>query len=188
MGEAGKGEGGRGKGVTFPARLSIPEAVLGIARTLEAEGFETWCVGGAIRDNLLGEADQDFDLATAARPEDVQRVFPRTVPVGIEHGTVAVLDRERRPHEVTTFRKDVRTDGRHAEVEFGVSLQDDLARRDFTINAIALDPVDGHFIDPFGGHDDLEARRIRAVGRAEERFAEDGLRVLRAARPRRPLS
>ena len=182
MGEAGKGNGGRGKGVNFPAMLPIPEDVLRIARKLEAEGFETWCVGGAIRDNLLGEADQDFDLATAARPEDVQRVFPRTVPVGIEHGTVAVLDRQHRPHEVTTFRKDIRTDGRHAEVEFGVSLQDDLARRDFTINAIAYHPLRHEWRDPFDGAADLEKRVIRAVGDPNWRFQEDYLRILRALR------
>jgi tRNA nucleotidyltransferase (CCA-adding enzyme) len=166
----------------FPATLSIPPEVLGIARTLEDEGYETWCVGGAIRDNLLGEADQDFDLATAARPEEVQRVFPRTVPVGIEHGTVAVLDRQHRPHEVTTFRKDVRTDGRHAEVEFGVSLQDDLARRDFTINAIAYHPLRHEWRDPFGGAADLDKRLIRAVGDPNWRFQEDYLRILRALR------
>jgi tRNA nucleotidyltransferase (CCA-adding enzyme) len=166
----------------FPASLPIPPEVLGIARTLEARGHETWCVGGAIRDNLLGLPDQDFDLATAARPEEVQRVFPRTVPVGIEHGTVAVLDRQHRPHEVTTFRKDVRTDGRHAEVEFGVSLQDDLARRDFTINAIAYHPLRHEWRDPFGGAADLDKRLIRAVGDPNWRFQEDYLRILRALR------
>lgn len=176
------GEGGRGKGVNFPATLPIPEDVLRIARKLEAEGFETWCVGGAIRDNLLGEADQDFDLATAARPEDVQRMFPHTVPVGIEHGTVAVLDRQRRPHEVTTFRTDVRTDGRHAVVEFGVSLRDDLARRDFTINAIAYHPLRHEWRDPFDGAADLDRRVIRAVGDPNWRFQEDYLRILRALR------
>src|SRR6266487_3099236 len=83
----------------------------------------------------------DLDLTTAAPPEAVRRLFKRTVPVGIEHGTVAVLDRDNRAHEVTTFRRDIRTDGRHAVVDFGVSLTDDLARRDFTINAIAYHPI-----------------------------------------------
>ena len=169
-------------GVNFPAKLPIPTEVVRIARELEARGHETWCVGGAIRDHLLGEPDQDFDLATAARPEEVQRAFPRTVAVGIEHGTVAVLDRERRPHEVTTFRKDIRTDGRHAEVEFGVSLQDDLARRDFTINAIAYHPLRHEWRDPFGGAVDLDKRLIRAVGDPNWRFQEDYLRILRALR------
>jgi tRNA nucleotidyltransferase (CCA-adding enzyme) len=168
--------------MTFPTTLPIPPEVRRIAERLEAEGFETWCVGGAIRDNLLGLENQDFDLATAARPEDVQRLFRRTVPVGVEHGTVAVLDAHRRPHEVTTFRRDIRTDGRHAEVEFGVSLQDDLARRDFTINAIAYHPLRHEWRDPFDGAQDLDRRVIRSVGDPNWRFQEDYLRILRALR------
>ncbi len=168
--------------MVLPATLAIPREVLDIAEQLENEGFETWCVGGAIRDTLLGLENMDFDLATAARPEDVQRLFRRTVPVGVEHGTVAVLDRHRRPHEVTTFRKDIRTDGRHAEVEFGVSLQDDLARRDFTINAIAYHPLRHEWRDLFGGTQDLEKGVIRSVGDPNWRFQEDYLRILRALR------
>jgi tRNA nucleotidyltransferase (CCA-adding enzyme) len=168
--------------MTFPDRLPIPEEVLAIARRLEAAGYETWCVGGAVRDNLLGLENQDFDLATAAPPAEVRRLFRRTVPVGIEHGTVAVLDRHGRPHEVTTFRKDIRTDGRHAVVEFGVSLLDDLARRDFTINAIAYHPLRAEWRDPFRGAEDLERRLIRAVGDPNWRFQEDYLRILRALR------
>jgi tRNA nucleotidyltransferase/poly(A) polymerase len=120
-------------------QLQPPKVVLEIADTLENAGFETWCVGGAIRDALLGHAHLDWDLATSATPDDVRRIFGhrRTIPVGVEFGTVGVLDRTGKMHEVTTFRRDVKTDGRHAEVEFGVSLDDDLARRDFTINAIA---------------------------------------------------
>jgi len=166
----------------FPDRLAIPDEVLGIARTLEDAGFETWCVGGAVRDNLLGLENHDFDLTTAAAPQDVQRRFRRTIPIGVEHGTVAVLDRENRPHEVTTFRRDVETDGRHAVVEFGVSLMDDLARRDFTINAIAYHPLRHEWRDPFGGAEDLERRLIRSVGDANWRFQEDYLRILRALR------
>lgn len=168
--------------MTFPARLPIPEEVLQIARTLEESGFETWCVGGAIRDNLLGFENQDFDLATAARPEDITRLFKRTVPVGIEHGTVAVLDRKNRPHEVTTFRRDVTTDGRHAVVAFGVSLEEDLARRDFTLNAIAYHPFKHEWRDPFEGQRDIERKLIRAVGDPAERFREDYLRILRLLR------
>jgi len=126
--------------------------------------------------------NKDFDLATAARPEEVRRLFRRTVPVGIEHGTVAVLDRRRRPHEVTTFRRDVTTDGRHAVVAFGVSLEDDLARRDFTINAIAYHPLRHEWRDPFGGAHDLERRLLRAVGDPAQRFREDYLRILRLLR------
>ena len=163
-------------------RVSPPEGVLAIARTLERAGFETWCVGGAVRDALLGRESLDWDLATAARPEEVQRLFRRTVPVGVAFGTVGVLDRARRMHEVTTFRRDVTTDGRHAVVEFGASLDDDLARRDFTMNAIAYSPSRDALYDPFGGRADLERRLVRAVGLAEERMREDRLRALRAMR------
>jgi tRNA nucleotidyltransferase (CCA-adding enzyme) len=144
--------------------LHIPPEVIDIAKRLEAAGFETWCVGGAVRDNLLGLENHDFDLTTSAPPAAVQKVFKRTVPVGIEHGTVAVLDANNQPHEVTTFRKDIRTDGRHAVVEFGVSLMDDLARRDFTINAIAYHPIRHEWRDPFHGEQDLGKKLIRSVG------------------------
>src|SRR2546430_10858807 len=164
----------------FPARLPIPDAVLRIAQQLEGAGYETWCVGGAIRDNLLGVENHDFDLTTAAPPGEVRRLFKRTVPVGIEHGTVAVLDRQNRQHEVTTFRKDIKTDGRHAVVEFGVSLMDDLARRDFTINAIAYHPIRHEWRDPFHGADDLARKLIRSVGDANWRFQEGNLRFLGA--------
>ena len=162
--------------------LSPPREVRAIAERLERAGHETWCVGGAVRDALLGHPGLDWDLATAARPSEVQRLFRRTVPVGIEFGTVGVLDDAGRLHEVTTFRRDVRTDGRHAEVEFGASLDEDLARRDFTINAIAYSPSRGEIRDPFGGRIDLERRLVRAVGDAGERMREDRLRALRALR------
>jgi tRNA nucleotidyltransferase (CCA-adding enzyme) len=168
--------------LSFPARLPIPPEVVQIARTLEEAGFETWCVGGAIRDNLLSLKNHDFDLTTAAPPADVRRLFKRTVPVGIEHGTVAVLDKANRPHEVTTFRKDIETDGRHAVVRFGVSLMDDLARRDFTINAIAYHPIKHDWRDPFQGAADLTHKLIRSVGDPNWRFQEDYLRILRALR------
>src|SRR5256884_2580769 len=168
--------------MTFPSKLPIPSEVLKIAKKLEDAGFETWCVGGAIRDNLLGLENHDFDLTTAAPPDEVRRLFKRTVPVGIEHGTVAVLDAANQPHEVTTFRKDIQTDGRHAVVEFGVSLMDDLARRDFTINAIAYHPIRHEWRDPFQGEQDLEKKLIRSVGDPNWRFQEDYLRILRALR------
>jgi len=164
------------------AELQIPAEVLKIARRLEDAGFETWCVGGAVRDNLLGLPNHDFDLTTAAPPADIQKLFRRTVPVGIEHGTVAVLDAHGQPHEVTTFRKDIQTDGRHAVVEFGVSLMDDLARRDFTINAIAYHPLRHEWRDPFQGEQDLAKKLIRSVGDPNWRFQEDYLRILRALR------
>ncbi len=159
-----------------------PAAVREIADRLERAGHETWCVGGAVRDALLGRADLDWDLATAATPGDVKRLFARTVPVGIEHGTIGVFGSDGRLHEVTTFRADVQTDGRHAVVKFGVSLEEDLARRDFTINAIAWSPARQELRDPFGGRDDIAGRQVRAVGDASLRMAEDRLRALRAIR------
>jgi tRNA nucleotidyltransferase (CCA-adding enzyme) len=168
--------------MSFPARLEIPDAVLEIARTLEAAGHEVWCVGGALRDALLRNPHADYDFATSARPEEVQRLFRRTAAVGVKHGTVGVIDVQRVLHEVTTFRRDVATDGRHAVVEYGVSLEEDLARRDFTINAIAYHPLRHEWRDPFDGAGDLERRLVRAVGDPAARFAEDYLRVLRAIR------
>jgi tRNA nucleotidyltransferase (CCA-adding enzyme) len=168
--------------MSFPARLEIPEAVLEIARTLEANGYEAWCVGGALRDALLRNPHADYDFATSARPEEVQRLFRRTAAVGVKHGTVGVIDRQRVLHEVTTFRRDVATDGRHAVVEYGVSLDEDLARRDFTINAIAYHPLRHEWRDPFDGAGDLDRRLVRAVGDPAARFAEDYLRILRAIR------
>ena len=164
--------------------LNPPGSVLEIARRLEAEGHEAWCVGGAVRDAILGHPDLDWDLATSATPEEVRAVFGkrRTIPVGIQFGTVGVLDERGTLHEVTTFRRDVRTDGRHAEVEFGASLEEDLARRDFTINAIAYSPSRDELRDPFDGRGDLRRQLVRAVGEADERMREDRLRALRAIR------
>jgi len=159
-----------------------PREVLKIARKLEKAGFETWCVGGAVRDALLGHRHLDWDLATAARPEEVRSLFARTVPVGIEFGTVGVLDDKGVMHEVTTYRRDVQTDGRHAVVEFGATLDEDLARRDYTINAIAFSPTHESWHDPFGGRADLELGLVRAVGEPSERMREDRLRALRGIR------
>jgi tRNA nucleotidyltransferase (CCA-adding enzyme) len=166
------------------AHLDPPSTVLEIADRLEQAGYETWCVGGAVRDALLGRPHLDWDLATAAKPDEVRQLFgrSRTVPLGVDFGTVGVLDRAGRLHEVTTFRRDVRTDGRHAVVEFGASLDDDLARRDFTINAIAYHPRRQTLRDPFGGRADLERHIVRAVGDPRERIREDRLRALRAIR------
>jgi tRNA nucleotidyltransferase (CCA-adding enzyme) len=168
---------------------TIPPGVHAIARRLRDAGHEVWYVGGAVRDVFLAARRPDlprrvgdFDITTSATPDEVRRLFPRTVPVGVEHGTVAVLDDADAAHEVTTFRKDVQTDGRHAVVQFGVSLEEDLARRDFTINAIAVHPESGALVDPFDGHADLAAGVVRAVGEPAQRFLEDRLRVLRALR------
>jgi tRNA nucleotidyltransferase/poly(A) polymerase len=153
---------------------------------LRDDGHEAWLAGGCVRDLLLGRLPDDFDVATSARPEIVQRLFPRTVPTGLQHGTVTVLvdgapgDKV----EVTTFRGEgAYSDGRRPEhVVFITDLDQDLARRDFTINAMALDPVSGELRDPFGGLTDLAERRVSCVGTARDRFQEDGLRTLRAVR------
>jgi tRNA nucleotidyltransferase (CCA-adding enzyme) len=168
--------------MTLPESVPVPEEILEIARVLEGAGHEAWCVGGALRDTLLGDAQADFDLATSAPPREVQRLFRRTAPIGVEHGTVGVIDKKRVMHEVTTFRRDVRTDGRHAVVEYGASLEEDLARRDFTINAIAYHPIRREWRDPHGGERDLRDGVVRAVGDPAARFREDYLRVLRAIR------
>lgn len=173
--------GGRARPSTAP-RLEPPPEVVQIAAALESAGFETWCVGGAVRDALLGLPHLDWDLATSATPTEVKRTFRRTVPVGEQFGTIGVLDRHGRLHEVTTFRRDVHTDGRHAVVEFGASLEEDLARRDFTINAIAYSPSRRTLFDPFDGQGDLARGVVRAVGEARARMVEDRLRALRAIR------
>ena len=160
----------------------IPPPVQWIARTLEEAGFETWAVGGAVRDHLLAVPSEDWDLATRARPTDVQRLFRRTIPVGVDHGTVGVLAQGGTLYEVTTFRRDVEPLGRRAIVEFADTLDEDLARRDFTINAVALHPLRGVVHDPFDGQGDLARRVLRTVGRPEDRFREDYLRILRALR------
>jgi tRNA nucleotidyltransferase/poly(A) polymerase len=167
----------------IPASFDPPAPVLDIAARLERAGYETWCVGGAVRDALAGHRHSDWDLATAATPDQVMQVFGRrTIPVGVAHGTVGVLDAVGAMHEVTTFRRDVRTDGRHADVEFGASLDEDLARRDFTINAIAYSPSRHLLHDPFDGRGDLRRRVLRAVGTPADRMREDRLRALRALR------
>lgn len=162
--------------------LTAPPPVRWIARTLEEAGHETWAVGGAIRDHLVGLETGEWDLATRARPGDVRRIFRRTVPIGVEHGTVGVLARDGTLYEVTTFRRDVETFGRRAVVEFAEELEEDLARRDFTVNAVAFHPLREEIRDPFGGIDDLRRGVLRTVGEAPTRFAEDYLRVLRGLR------
>jgi tRNA nucleotidyltransferase (CCA-adding enzyme) len=164
------------------ADLRPPPEVVRIARRLEEAGFSTWAVGGAVRDALSGGRPGDWDLTTAARPEAVRRIFPRTVPVGISHGTVGVVGKDGRMYEVTTFRRDVETDGRHARVSFSDTVDEDLERRDFTMNAVAWHPLTGEVRDPHGGVPDLRAGVLRTVGPAEDRFREDRLRVLRALR------
>lgn len=163
-------------------QAALPPAVGWITETLEDAGFETWVVGGAIRDLILGRTVEDWDLATQARPDQITAAFSRTVPIGIEHGTVGVLARDGTLYEVTTFRRDVRSLGRQAIVEFSADIGEDLARRDFTFNALAWHPLRQDLLDPTGGMADMDAGVLRAVGDPEQRFSEDFLRVLRALR------
>lgn len=159
-----------------------PEPLLQVLARLQQAGHEAWLVGGAVRDRVLGRPAGDWDVATSAEPEEVMALFPRVVPTGLKHGTVTVVEGE--PIEVTTFRVDGEyTDGRRPDsVRFTRSLEEDLARRDFTVNAMAWDPLADRFADPFGGRHDLDRRLIRAVGDPVARFTEDGLRPLRAVR------
>lgn len=168
--------------IVFPI-AEVPSQVHGLARTLSAHGHGAWVVGGCVRDVLLKRAVSDWDLATSATPQQVRRIFPRVIPTGIEHGTVTVMVGAD-GYEVTTLRGETGySDGRRPdEVFFVTEIEADLARRDFTVNAIALEPTTGELIDPFGGLGDLATRRLRAVGNPEERFSEDGLRIQRGAR------
>lgn len=159
-----------------------PEAVRSIVQRLEEAGFPTWAVGGAVRDAYLGVESGDWDLASRATPGEVMRLFRRTVPVGVDHGTVGVFGSDGVLYEITTFRRDVETFGRHAVVEFADTLEEDLSRRDYTLNAIAWHPLRGDVVDPFGGISDLRSGVLRAVGEAADRFSEDFLRILRGIR------
>ena len=161
----------------------IPVPVIELCRTLARHGHRGWVVGGCLRDLLRGEQPADWDLATSARPNEVQGIFPRVLPTGIQHGTVTVRHRGV-GYELTTLRGEgAYSDGRRPDsVHFVTDIHEDLARRDFTINAIAYDPVADRLEDPFAGLVDLDARILRAVGDPARRFGEDGLRVLRAAR------
>lgn len=161
---------------------ALPDGVRKILDVFARAGVEAWLVGGCVRDSLLGCAPQDFDIAAAAPPERTQALFEKTAPTGIRYGTVTVFCGGARA-EVTAFRAETGIlDARHpAEVRFGTSLREDLARRDFTINAMAWHPARGLY-DPFGGVQDLRKGLIRAVGKPRRRFEEDALRILRAYR------
>ena len=160
----------------------IPAGVGGCLDTLRRTGHAAYPVGGCVRDLLLGRTPGDWDVCTDARPERVMELFPRTVPTGLKHGTVTVRT-EDGPVEVTTFRREAGyADGRHPDaVDFDATLAEDLARRDFTVNAMALDE-NGMVIDRYGGQTDLFRSVIRCVGDPDRRFAEDALRMLRAVR------
>lgn len=163
-------------------KFLLPHGVEDCRRRLWDAGWPTYPVGGCVRDLLLGRVPGDYDMTTAALPEQVMALFPRTIPTGLKHGTVTVLTPDG-PVEVTTFRREGGYgDGRHPdEVTFDATLEEDLSRRDFTINAMALG-LEGEIIDPFHGREDLAGKLIRCVGKAEQRFAEDALRMFRAGR------
>jgi tRNA nucleotidyltransferase (CCA-adding enzyme) len=164
-------------------KAEIPEPVKSVVSRLQESGFKAFLVGGCVRDLLMRTQPKDYDIATSAQPKQVQPLFAKVLPTGVQHGTVTVL-LNGMSVEVTTFRAEGEyLDGRHpSSVTFGTDIAEDLSRRDFTINAIAFDPISGELCDPFGGEADIAARRVRSVGQAEVRFSEDGLRALRAVR------
>ena len=164
-------------------QLEVPSPVREVCRVLTQAGFQAVTVGGAVRDALLGREVNDWDVATSAHPDQVLKLFKKTIPTGLQHGTVTVI-LQREHVEVTTFRGEgAYSDARRPDsVTFGVPLVEDLARRDLTVNAIAYDPEKQELVDPFGGQRDIEARQLRAVGDPVARFTEDGLRVMRAVR------
>lgn len=163
-------------------QISLPDYIKTALNTLETNGFECYCVGGAIRDLLLGKNPFDFDITTNAKPEDIIRIFDRTVPTGLKHGTVTVII-DRHNIEVTTYRSEKSySDHRSPDsVSFLNSVEDDVMRRDFTMNAILYNPKSGIY-DPQNGLGDLNMQLIRAVGDPEKRFREDALRIMRAFR------
>lgn len=164
-------------------KIKIPDELKKMNEIFSQNGFEAYLVGGAVRDMLLGKKADDWDVTTNAKPEEVMKIFRRVIPTGIDHGTVTVhfLGQE---IEVTTFRTESDySDGRHPDkVEYASHIEEDLSRRDFTMNAIAASLEDGHIVDPYGGAEDLKKGIIRTVGIPHERFMEDGLRPVRALR------
>ena len=163
-------------------KINLPLDVEKIIKALYEAGYEAYAVGGCVRDSILGRIPNDWDITTSAKPEDVKKIFRRTVDTGLKHGTVTVL-MGKEMYEVTTYRIDGEyEDARHPKsVEFTSNLKEDLLRRDFTINAMAYNDSEG-LVDIFGGMDDIENKTIRCVGNAKERFTEDALRLLRAVR------
>ena len=166
----------------FKMKIQLPDKVNMIFNTLQANGYEAYAVGGCIRDSILGREPDDWDITTSATPIETKALFHRTFDTGIEHGTITVLI-DKDAFEVTTYRVDGEyEDSRHPkEVTFTRCLKEDLLRRDFTINAMAYNDVEG-LVDIFGGMEDLKDKTIRCVGDAEARFGEDALRILRAVR------
>jgi len=167
-------------------KKDIHPLAIDLCSQLQKHGYQSFIVGGCIRDLLIGVSPKDWDICTDASPEDIAKMFPKTIPTGIKHGTITVCmgDGNENHFEVTTFRVDGDyIDGRRPEeVRFVKNINEDLARRDFTINAIAFDPISNNLVDPFAGIYDLKYETIRCVGDPNKRFREDGLRIMRAAR------
>lgn len=163
--------------------FKIPETLKKMNKVFEENGYKSYLVGGAVRDMIMGIAPHDYDLTTNATPQEVMRIFKKVIPTGIDHGTVTVhfMNEE---IEVTTFRTESDySDGRHPDsVNFASTIEEDLSRRDFTMNAIAINLKDNSIVDPFDGQKDIKKRIIRTVGNPLERFDEDGLRPVRAIR------
>lgn len=157
-----------------------------VCRTLNEHGYQAFIVGGCVRDLILGQRPKDWDICTNAAPQNILEIFPKTIPTGLQHGTVTVCMKEgiENHFEVTTFRIEGEySDGRRPnEVSFVANVEQDLARRDLTINAIAYDPINYKLVDPFSGVNDLQTGLIKAVGNPTIRFQEDGLRIMRVAR------
>ena len=164
-------------------KLKLPELLIEFGKIFSDAGFKAYLVGGAVRDMLMKLPPHDWDVATNATPQDVIKLFKFVVPTGIEHGTVTVHFKGTEI-EVTTFRTETGySDGRHPDsINYAATIEEDLARRDFTMNAIAASLEDGAVVDPYGGQEDIKNRLIRTVGLAHERFMEDGLRPVRALR------
>ena len=165
------------------SKIDVPDILLKFNEVFAEHGFKAYLVGGAVRDIFLGKEASDWDVTTNATPQDVMGMFKFVVPTGIEHGTVTVHFMKTEI-EVTTFRTESGySDGRHPDsINYAATIEEDLARRDFTMNAIAVNLADGAVVDPYGGREDIKSGVIRTVGDAHERFMEDGLRPIRAVR------
>ena len=163
--------------------MKVPYKIKEFCSIFKKSGYSCYLVGGAVRNLTRGISPADFDFATDAEPKDMNRLFKKVIPTGIEHGTVTILFKGMH-YEVTTFRIDGEySNSRHPDkIIFSNSIYEDLERRDFTINSMAFDPVDKIFLDPHGGKEDLKRNLIKAIGDPSKRFAEDGLRVLRGCR------
>ena len=162
--------------------MSLRDNATEIVRRLQTAGFSAYWVGGCVRDSFLGREPQDYDVATSAVPDQIEYLFPRTIPVGRKFGVIIVLEGGHE-FQVATFRAEADySDGRHPEHVTFSDAKADASRRDFTVNGLFFDPVQNQLHDWVGGEADLRAKRLRTIGSPEERFAEDHLRLLRAVR------